>query len=241
MRNPRTYLPGAEPLKNLTYHEFVELPSSFPDIAGPRCTALAAAAQSRVASDYQIFKQRQVEVIINSNGTLLTPNGKQALVESGLDQYRCSIDGARPELMPAFAGRVLPKLSAGLAGLVETKARLQAQTPQISIWCVGSTENLAELPDLVRLAARLGVTELYLQRLVYFAREPEGSIWHGPGRSGRLWSQTTITGKKLSPSVKLCSAGLGLDFRASGARDPRSSFAAARPSATTPGRNVAAS
>ena len=44
-------------------------------------------------------------------------------------------------------------------------------TPRISIWCVATRENLQKLPDLLRLAADLGVPEVYMQRLVYFARE----------------------------------------------------------------------
>ena len=67
---------------------------------------------------------------------------------------------------------MLHKLTAGLEGLVKTKARLQASTPHISIWCVSTKDNLAELPELVRLAARLGVPEVYVQRMTYFAQEP---------------------------------------------------------------------
>src|SRR6266536_3007115 len=40
--------------------------------------------------------------------------------------------------------------------------------PRVSLWFVGMHENLHELPDFVRLAADLGVPEVYLQRLVYF-------------------------------------------------------------------------
>jgi MoaA/NifB/PqqE/SkfB family radical SAM enzyme len=60
-----------------------------------------------------------------------------------------------------------------LEGLVKMKERLGAKNPQISIWCVATRENLQELPELLQLAADLGVMEVYMQRLVYFAREPE--------------------------------------------------------------------
>lgn len=117
------------------------------------------------------LKGHGVNVIINSNGTLLTPACQQALIESGLDEFHCSIDGAQPETYARIrSANLLHKLVEGLAGWVQTKARLNAVTPRISIWCVGGRENQQELPDLVRLAVRLGVPEVYLQRLVYFAR-----------------------------------------------------------------------
>ena len=45
-------------------------------------------------------------------------------------------------------------------------ARHGAERPRVSLWFVGMQENLHELPDFVRLAADLGVPEVYLQRLV---------------------------------------------------------------------------
>jgi len=56
-----------------------------------------------------------------------------------------------------------------LEGLVKTKERLGARTPHISIWCVSSRENLQELPDLLRLAADLGVPESALPELATLA------------------------------------------------------------------------
>ena len=69
---------------------------------------------------------------------------------------------------------------AGLAGLAETKARLGLATPQVSIWYVATRKNIAELPELVRLAARVGVPEVYLQRMVFFAGTwPNSTAWPG--------------------------------------------------------------
>jgi len=59
-----------------------------------------------------------------------------------------------------------------------------AATPRVSLWVTGMRENLSELPDLVDLAARVGVDEVYLQRMVYgfgdraLAREDQ-TIYHG--------------------------------------------------------------
>jgi MoaA/NifB/PqqE/SkfB family radical SAM enzyme len=231
---PRTFF-DREPLKTLTYTEFVQIAEQFPNMRRASLHGIGEPLLNKELSPIiKYLKGRDVEVIINSNGTLLTAAWQEVLVESGLDEYRCSIDGAKPETYARIRGaNLLHKLVEGLGGLVKTKARLQAQTPRISIWCVGTRENLAELPELVRLAARLGVLEVYLQRMTYFAQEPEQQY-------GMARQESAIFGpdhdyqEEIIAQCEVLSAGLGLDFRAAGARDPRNSLEAARPADFTP-------
>ncbi|GIK38394.1 MAG: tungsten cofactor oxidoreductase radical SAM maturase [Chloroflexota bacterium] len=231
---PRTFF-DREPLKTLTCAEFVQIAEQFPEMRRVLLHGIGEPLLNKeLPHIIKYLKGREVEVIINSNGTLLTPVWQEALVESGLDQYRCSIDGARPETYARIRGaHALPKLVEGLAGLVKTKARRQSKTPRLSIWCVGTKENLAELPDLVRLAARLGVPELYLQRLVYFAHEPEQQF--GMAHDDRaIFGPDQDYQEEIIDACELLSAELGVDFRASGARAPRHSLEAARPADFTP-------
>jgi radical SAM protein with 4Fe4S-binding SPASM domain len=180
------------------------------------------------------LKQRDVEVIINSNGTLLTPQWQEKLVESGLDQYRCSIDGAKDETYARIRGAdLLPKLRQGLDGLVRTKKRLGATTPRVSIWCVSTRENLRELPDLLRLSAQLGVPEVYMQRMVYFAAEPEKQYGMARGELAIFGQDQTEEDRVIEECTAL-SAQLGITFLASGGRDPINSLAAARTSDFAP-------
>ena len=94
---PRTYF-TREPLKTLTFDEFRTLADQFP--AMRRC-ALHGIGEPLLNRELprmiELLKGRSVEVLFNSNGTLLTPAWQEALVRSGLDQFRCSIDGAWPE------------------------------------------------------------------------------------------------------------------------------------------------
>jgi MoaA/NifB/PqqE/SkfB family radical SAM enzyme len=231
---PRTFF-DHEPLKTLTYAEFVQIAEQFPEMRRALLHGIGEPLLNKALPHIiKYLKGRGVEVIINSNGTLLTSAWQKALVESGLDEYRCSIDGARPETYARIRGvNLLHKLIEGLGGLVETRARLQADTPRISIWCVGTKENLAELPDLVRLAAQLGVPEVYLQRMVYFAQEPNQQ--YGFARQDRaIFGPAHDYQEEIIATCEALSAELGLDFRASGARDPRNSLAAARPADLSP-------
>jgi MoaA/NifB/PqqE/SkfB family radical SAM enzyme len=231
---PRTFF-NREPLKTLTFDEFVQIAEQFPNMRRASLHGIGEPLLNKeLPQIIKYLKGRDIEVIINSNGTLLSPTWQKALVESGLDEYRCSIDGAKPETYARIRGAdLLHKLTVGLEGLVKTKARLRAPTPRISIWCVATQDNLAELPELVRLAARLGVSEVYVQRMTYFAQEPDQQY-------GMARQELAIFGpdhdyqEEIIAQCEALSSELGLDFRAAGARDPRHSLEAARPADFTP-------
>jgi len=233
---PRTFF-TREPLKTLTFDEFRSIADQFPEMR--RC-ALHGIGEPLLNRELPrmigYLKARGVEVLFNSNGTLLTPAWQEALVRSGLDQFRCSIDGARPETYAQIRrADLLHKVVDGLTGLVETKARLGAATPQVSIWCVATRENIAELPELVRLAARVGVPEVYLQRMVFFAQD--ATEQYGMARQDLAIFDSALSQQEaIITECEALSAELGLAFHASGARDLRNSLAAQRPADHAPWR-----
>jgi MoaA/NifB/PqqE/SkfB family radical SAM enzyme len=233
---PRTYF-TREPLKTLTFDEFCAIAEQFP---GMRRCALHGIGEPLLNRELprmiEWLKGRGVEVLFNSNGTLLTATWQEALVRSGLDEYRCSVDGARAETYARIRGAdMLPKVIDGLAGLVRTKARLGAAEPRISIWCVATRENLGELPDLVRLASRLGVPEVYLQRMTYFSQEPEQQ--YGMARHElAVFDATLDQQEEIIAACEALSEQIGVAFRASGAREARASLAARRPAEAAPWR-----
>lgn len=231
---PRTYL-TREPLKTLSFDEFVHISRQFPEMRRAVLHGIGEPLLNReLPRMIRYLKERNVKVLFNSNGTLLTSERQEELVRSGLDEFRCSIDGATPETYARIRGvDLLHKIEVGLAGLVETMSRLRVSKPRISIWCVATRENLSEVPDLVRLAARLGVPEIYLQRMTFFAREPDRQ--YGMARLDyAVFGQDYRHQEQIIAECEALSADLGVDFRAAGARDPRSSFAAAQSPDTRP-------
>lgn len=231
---PHTYF-QREPLKSLSLTEFIAIAEQFPQMRRALLHGIGEPLLNRELPEIiKYLKGREVEVIINSNGTLLTPAWQEKLVASGLDQYRCSIDGAKDETYARIRGaNLLPKLRQGLEGLVGTKERLGAKTPHVSIWCVSTRENLQELPDLLRLAADLGVPEVYMQRMVYFAGEPEKQYGMARGELA-IFGQDQSEEDKIIEECTALSVKLGVNFLASGGRDPVNSLAAARPSDFAP-------
>src|SRR6266496_4716742 len=231
---PHTYF-QRELLKSLSLDQFIRIAEQFPQIKRALLHGIGEPLLNRELPEIiKYLKGRDIEVIINSNGTLLTPKWQENIIESGLDQYRCSIDGAKDETYARIRGaNLLPKLRRGLEGLVKTKERLGAKTPQISIWCVSTRENLQELPDLLRLAADLGVPEVYMQRMVYFAGEPEEQYGMARGELA-IFGQDQNEEDRIIEECTALSNELGINFLASGGRDPINSLAAARPSDFTP-------
>ncbi len=121
---PHTYF-DREPLKSLSLEGFIRIAEQFPNMKRVLLHGVGEPLLNRELPEIiQYLKGRDVEVIINSNGTLLTPKWQEQLIKSGLDQYRCSIDGAKDETYARIRGaNLLPKLRRGLEGLVNMKER----------------------------------------------------------------------------------------------------------------------
>lgn len=231
---PRTYF-QREPLKSLSINEFIAIAEQFPQMQRALLHGIGEPLLNRELPEMiKYLKGRKVEVIINSNGTLLTDEWQKNLIQSGLDQYRCSIDGATDETYARIRGAdLLPKLKKGLEGLVRTKEHQGMTTPHISIWCVATRENLRELPDLLRLAASLGVPEVYMQRMVYFAGQPEQQYGMARDNLAIFGNDDDVEERVIEECTQL-SSDLGINFLASGGRDPINSLAAARPADFAP-------
>jgi MoaA/NifB/PqqE/SkfB family radical SAM enzyme len=111
---------------------------------------------------------RGVEVSTNSNLTLLTPSRAERLVASGLRRLQVSIDGATPTTYERIRVRSRwQKVIENLEGLVEVKRRLRSELPEIRMVVVVMRQNLHEMADLVRLAARVGVDSVFVQHLCH--------------------------------------------------------------------------
>jgi MoaA/NifB/PqqE/SkfB family radical SAM enzyme len=115
------------------------------------------------------LKRRGVRVVINSNGILLDAGLRKALVDSGLDELRISLDAASPRGYRQMRGSdQFDRIIANIRALKVLQADLQPAGPALSLWFLGTRDNIEELPQFVRLAADLRIAEVYLQRLVYF-------------------------------------------------------------------------
>jgi MoaA/NifB/PqqE/SkfB family radical SAM enzyme len=166
---PLTFSPQ-EAARQLSLDEFKMIVEQLPDLRRAVMQGIGEPLLNRdLAAMIAFLKGRDVHVVFNTNAALLTRRRQVELIESGLDELRVSLDGSTPETylkvrgIPAFQ-RVIDHVGE----FIRTRRELGATSPSVSFWMTGLRENLVELPDLVDLAARLGVDEVYLQRLVYW-------------------------------------------------------------------------
>lgn len=214
---------GHEAKRDYTHDEFVALTDQFPDL---RRVVLHGIGEPTLNRDLPRLichlKRRGADVLFNSNAIALPPRVQEALIGSGLDEFRVSLDAARAETylkvrgVPAF-GRVVANLSA----FVQTKRRLGAERPRVSLWFTGMRDNIQELPDLIQLAARTGVDGVYLQRLVF----------RGQGMAVEeqsIYRQHRELVERVIAECEALAAELGVAFEGSGAVSPRESILVAK-------------
>jgi len=217
---PLTFSPQ-ETAKQLSLDEFKSLASQMPDLRRAVMQGIGEPLLNRdLASMIRHLKERGVYVVFNTNAALLTRRRQIELIDSGLDELRVSLDGSTPETylkvrgIPAFE-----RVVANVAEMVRTKHERSASSPRLSFWVTGMRENLAELPAVIELAARIGAEEVYLQRMVFgfgdnaLAREDQ-SIYDGYRDEAEA----------IIAEAERRSVALGVRFRGADALSPRESI-----------------
>jgi radical SAM protein with 4Fe4S-binding SPASM domain len=161
-------------------------------------------------------------VLFNSNATLLNAKWQRALIDSRLDEYRVSLDATTPESYAQVRGKpMFPLILTNLERFIDLKKRQGATRPRVSLWLTGLKETLSELPDFLRIAHRLGIEEVYLQRLVYWQDDNREKL-ATPDQS--LFQSLRDEEEGIIHASEVLAKQLGLRFEASGATTPDESI-----------------
>lgn len=111
---------------------------------------------------------RGIRVSTNSNATLLNERRAERCVTSGLDCLHVSLDGASAATYERIRVRAhFDRVTANVERLLAARERLGATTPRLRLVMVLMRQNLAELPDLIRLARRWQVEGMFVQHLCH--------------------------------------------------------------------------
>lgn len=109
-----------------------------------------------------------IKVTTNSNLTLLRPWLAERCVTSGLAYLRVSIDGATADTYERIRdGGRFRRVVRNLEAVVAARRLRRSRRPAIGLVMVLMRQNLHELPDLVRLAHRWSVDDLFVQHLCH--------------------------------------------------------------------------
>ncbi|MCD6402774.1 MAG: radical SAM protein [Candidatus Aenigmarchaeota archaeon] len=105
-----------------------------------------------------------------TNGTLLTKDVAETLVRIGWDRVKVSIDGPNAEIHDELRGvkGTFKKATTNIENLSKIKKAYKSSKPRILFNTVVSTINYKLLPEMVRLAARIGVDEILLLPVTIF-------------------------------------------------------------------------
>lgn len=164
----RTFLTN-EPPKDLTLAELQGIVDQFPVLERVVLHGIGEPLLNRELFEMVVYlKTKGAAVVFNSDAITLTPKRAIKLMESGLDEFRVSMDGATRETYDKIRGvDQFDRVVENVTHLMDQQRKLERQTPRVSLWFTGMKANLDELPAFVRLAARVGVPEVYVQRLVF--------------------------------------------------------------------------
>ena len=119
--------------------------------------------------------ERGIRVGFNTNAMLLSRRRGEQLIRAGLDWLHVSIDGATAATYEAIRGGAsFERVRANVASFVDTRRRLGAENPDVVLIFVAMRRNIAELPDLVRMAAGWGIERVHVQNLSHSFDDTEG-------------------------------------------------------------------
>ena len=223
---PRTFVSYEEP-QTLSWENFLKIVEQFPKMERAVMHGIGEPLINRdLPRMIAYLKERTVTVLFNTNATLLTEEWGNKLINSGLDEIRCSIDGAKPTTYAKIRGApLLHKIVGNLTKFTELQRNMGKENPRVSIWMTGMRENIEELPDLIRLAARMGVKEVYVQRMVYYLDNPNPPGMMDVGHA--LFDDFDELADRCIAEAEVVAKENGIRLKASGATDPRRSLEAA--------------
>ncbi len=220
---PRTFLTN-EAANNLSLERVLQIIDQFPDLQRVVLHGLGEPLLNpEIFEIITTLKKRNIYTLFNSNAISLTPERSGQLIQSGLDEYRVSVDAASPATYQAIRGvDQFERVKANLCDLTRQQRERGQEHPRVSLWFMAMKVNLTDLPDFVRLAHKLAVPEVYLQRLATTKAGRKGlglavseQSWHGS--LAEQQQQMIEEGMALAEKY-------GIAFKASGLKDPLDSL-----------------
>ena len=217
---PRTF-EDLEPPADMSWALFTQIVDQFPWISRAVLHGVGEPMMVKALPQMvRYLKQRGTYVLFNTNGTLLTARKGRELIAAGLDELRVSLDAAEPRAFLAVRGKdMFDRIVRNVRAFTALQRAEGIERPLVSLWLTGLKETIDQLPDFVRLAHRIGVTEIHLQRLVFL---PEGQ---GLARAeSALFEKLEGDERRRLDQAAGLAEELGVRFNASGATEPGTSL-----------------
>ncbi len=130
---------------------------------------------------------------------------KDAIFDYKVDVFAVSLDGATDETNSRIRrGSKIEQITADLKDIVAEKKRRGLTYPYINFVFCAMKSNIDELPDMVRLAAEIGLDEVKAVYLTVFNEEMlNETLWGSEEKVRAVFNETERLGDELGISVKL--------------------------------------
>jgi radical SAM protein with 4Fe4S-binding SPASM domain len=161
---------------------------------------------------------RGIAMGFNTNGTLLTRERSERLVDLGVDWLHVSLDGATAATYEDIRHRSRFELvHRNVAGLVDVMRERGARKPDVELVFVAMRRNVGELPELVRLAAELGVPTVWVQNLShsFSDTDPAGDYQEirEYAEEEALWAERSDETERIFAEARRLARELGVKLR----------------------------
>jgi MoaA/NifB/PqqE/SkfB family radical SAM enzyme len=211
---PRTY-EELEPPADMSWELFASIVDQVPNLQRAVLHGVGEPMLVKnLAKMVRYLKDRGTYVLFNTNGTVLNDKNGRALIDVGLDELRVSLDAANAKSYLAVRGKdYFRRILRNVRAFRDLQEREGKDRPRVSAWLTGLKETIAELPEFVKVAANIGVKEVYLQRLVFFEEEAIGLARPDQALYERMNREEAAQIEDAAALAK----SLGMTFSASGA------------------------
>jgi MoaA/NifB/PqqE/SkfB family radical SAM enzyme len=211
---PRTY-EELEPPADMSWKLFTSIVDQVPDLVR---AVLHGVGEPMLVKNLprmvRYLTDRGVYVLFNTNGTVLNERNGRALIAAGLDELRVSLDASNAKSFREIRGKnYFDRILRNVRAFRQLQEREGHDKPRVSVWLTGLKETVQELPALVKVAAEIGVKEVYLQRLVFFDRDTIGKARPDQALYERMTREESGFLKEAEELARV----LGITFSASGA------------------------
>jgi len=151
------------------------------------------------------LKRHGIFVRTISNGTLITPAIARSLVEKGLDLLAISVDAARPETYRKWRkGGELGAVLGAARAVRDEKRRQERDRPRVEFMFLGMVDTIGELPELVEIAADLGVSRVVLQEMAeYETTRGQSLAWRDRELGRRVYGEAAKAAEALGVELAL--------------------------------------
>ena len=213
---PRTF-ETLEPPTDMSWELFTRIVDQVPDVARVVMHGVGEPMLVKnLPAMVRYLKDRGTYVLFNTNGTLMQSKRFQELIDTGLDELRVSLDAANRKSYAKIRGKdFFNRIVRDVGKFVVHQKQVGATTPRVSLWLTGMKETVEQLPDFVRLAATMGVSEVHLQRLVF---DEQGYGMATATHS--LFESAQEVERRAIAAAHTLGASLGVTLDASGATEP---------------------